>query len=298
MEKLSSYRANIKHFFPLILTVRAFEKREKLMNVVIDKSYLQGSSKNEIHLMCLQHQLIMPEVLFLEILTTKTENMVKCFKKFPEIENPVALVPNVGTLIRYETERDSPCSPIETQFLQIRYMFNERLAKNQFVFTEEQRQSLKEWEESANEGTRGFIEKAIVTDGWFPELSGYRPGGSPNLITNAMDIIATDLYFVRKIYSQLRDEIYKTYKVLWPKPHRIDKEWILLRYLQVHLLAAIEYIRKFGKEPPSMITKRLENEYLDLEYCVIGTLCDGLATRDRTMAAFYKLLCPDKALIS
>jgi len=84
------------------------------MNVVLDKSYLQGSSKNEIHQMCTQHQLIMSEVLFLEILSTKTENMVKCFKKIPEIESPVALVPNVGSLIRYETEKNRPCSSIET----------------------------------------------------------------------------------------------------------------------------------------------------------------------------------------
>ncbi len=268
------------------------------MNLVLDKSYLQGSSKNEIHQMCSQHQLVMPEVLFLEILTTKTENMVKCFRKFPGIENPVALVPNVGSLIRYETEKNRPCSPIETQFLKIRYVFNERLAKNQFDFTEEQKESLEEWEESANEGTEGFIEKAIVTDGWFPILRGYTPGQSPNPITDAMDMVATDLDFVRKIYDQLRDEIYETHKVLWPEPQRIDKKWILLRYLQVHLLAALEYIRKYGKESPHMISKRLENEYLDIDYCIIGTISDGLATRDTTMAKFYNLVCPEKALIS
>lgn len=268
------------------------------MNVVLDKSYLQGSSKNEIHQMCSQHQLIMPEVLFLEILTTKTENMVKCFKKFPEIENPVALVPNVGSLIRYETEKNRQCSPIETQFLKIRYVFNERLAKNQFDFTEEQKETLKEWETSTNEGAEGFIEKAIVTDGWFPEFSDYMLGQSPNPITDAMDMVATDLGFVRKIYGQLRDEIYETYKGLWPEPQRIDKNWILFRYLQVHLLAALEYIRKYGKEPQSMISKRLKNEYLDIDYCIIGTLSDGLATRDTTMARFYNLLCPEKALIS
>ena len=240
----------------------------------------------------------MPEVLFFEILTTTNENMVKCFKKFPEIENPVAFVPNVGSLIRYETEKDSPCSPIDTQFLQIRYVFNERLAKNQFIFTEEQKASLKEWKASTNEGTGGFIEKATVTDGWFPELSDYKPGESPNIITDAMDMVATDLDFLRKIYSQLRDEIYETYKALWPEPHRIGKDWILLRHLQVHLLAAIEYIRKYGKESQSMITKRLENEFLDIDYCIIGTLSDGLATRDKTMAKFYNLICPEKALIS
>jgi hypothetical protein len=173
------------------------------MNIILDKSYLQGSSKNEIHQMCSQYQLIMPEILFLEILTTESEDMVKCFKKFPQIENPVALVPNVGVLIRFETEKDSPCSPIETQFLKIRYVFNERLAKNQFVFTEEQKESLKEWKASTSEGVGGFIEKAIVADGWFPGLSGYKPRESSNPITEAMNMVVTNLDFLKKIYGQL-----------------------------------------------------------------------------------------------
>jgi len=268
------------------------------MNIVLDKSFLQGSSKNEIHQMCDQHQLIMPEVLFLEILTTKSEDMVKCFNKFPTIENPVALVPNVGSLIRYETEKNRPCSPIETQFLKIRYVFNERLSKNQFVFTDEQKESLKEWKASTNENAAGFIEKATVTDGWFPGLSSYVPGQSPKPIADAMDVVASDIEFVRKIYSQLRDDIYEAYNTLWPEPECINREWILLRHLQVHLLAALEYIRKYGKESQSTITKRLENEYLDIDYCIIGTLSDGLATRDSTMAKFYNLLCPEKVLIS
>jgi hypothetical protein len=268
------------------------------MNLVLDKSYLQGSSKNVIHQMCSQHQLIMPEVLFLEILTTRSENMVKCFNKFPQIENPVALVPNVGSLIRYEIVKDSPCSPIDTQFLKICFVFNERLAKRQFFFTEGQKESLKKWKALTKERVGDFIEKAIVTDGWFPELSGYKPGESPDLITAAMDVVATDIDFLREIYSHLRDEFHETYKALLPEPHRIDKDWILLRYLQVHLLAAVEYIRKYGKESQTAITKRLENEYLDMDYCIIGTLADGLATRDNTMARFYSLLCPDKALIS
>lgn len=240
----------------------------------------------------------MPEVLFLELLTTKTENMLKCFKKFPQVENPVALIPNVGSLIRYETEKNRSCSPIETHFLKIRYVFNECLIKNQFTFTEVQKCSLRKWEESVNEGKGSFIEKAIVTDGWFPRLNGYMPGRSPSPIKDAMNMVAKDLDFVKKIYSQLRDEIHETYKALWPDPQSINKEWILLRYLQVHLLAALEYIRKYGKESHDVITKRLENEYLDIDYCIIGTLSDGLATRDTIMANFYKLLCPEKTLIS
>jgi hypothetical protein len=268
------------------------------MNIVLDKSFLQGSSKDKIHEMCSQYQIIMPEVLFLEILTTETENMVKCFKKFPQIENPVALVPNVGTLIRYETENGSQCTPIETQFLKDRYKFNESLAEGKFVFTEEQKNTLDEWKKITANDTAGFIEKATVADGWFNGLSEYKPGESLDPISNAMEKVAKEDEFVRKIYKQIRDEIYSTNKVLWPDPSKIGIEWVLFRHLQVHLVTALEYIRKYGKESKDLITKRLENDYLDIEYCITGTISDGLATRDKTMATFYNLLCPNKALIS
>ena len=268
------------------------------MNIVLDKSYLQGSSKDEIHKMCSQYQIIMTEVLFLEILTTEPENMIKCFKKFPKIENPVALVPKVGTLIRYETEKDRQCSPIETQFLEDRYKFNESLAEGKFVFTEEQKNTLDEWNNTTTNETADFIEKAIVTEEWFRGLSEFKPGESLDPIVEAMEKVTQEEGFVRQIYSQIRDEIYSTNKVLWPDPAKIGKEWILFRYHQVHLLVAIEYIKKYGKESKDVITKRLENDYLDIEYCIIGTIADGLATRDKAMATFYNLLCPDKDLIS
>ncbi len=268
------------------------------MNVVLDKSYLQGSSVSKIRQMCSEHRLIMTEVLFLEILTTKTENMVKCFKKLPEIENPVALVPSVGSLIRYEVENDKQCSPIETQFLKIRYEFNKHLVKNQFVFTKKQIDDLEKWKELTTYNTLGFIEKAIVTDNWLPVLKGYKPGDSPDPISDAMKIVATEYDFIIQIYDQLRDGIYKKHKALWPEPSKIGKQWILFRYLQVHLLATIEYIKNYGKESQAVITKRLENDYLDIEYCIIGAIADGLATRDKTMAKFHKLLCPNQALFS
>lgn len=246
--------------------------------------------------MCSRHVLIMPEVLFLEMLTTKSENMVKCFRKFPEIENPVSLVPNVGSLIRFETENNIPCSPIETQFIKIHFVFNSRLVESGFNFTEEQKASLLRWQEEVKEGTKGFIEKAIVSDGWFPALSDWKPGKPSKPIADAMNLVATDDHFIKNIYSELRDEIYATYKAPWPEPKKINQNWILFRYLQVHLLAALEYIRRYGRD--SQPPERLENEFLDIDYCIIGTICSGLATRDATMAKFYRLLCPDKDIIS
>jgi len=267
------------------------------MYLVLDKSFLQGSSKEEIHQLCLNHSLIMPEVLFLEILTTKEEDISKNFKKFPPIENPVHLVPNVGSLIRYEISNNQPCTPLENQFLKIHYVFNPDLTKEQFNFTKKQRKALEEWEDHTLKATQDFAEKSVIIDYWFPELRRYVPGGPSQIIENAMLKVASNKDLVITIYGQLRDEIYKTQNVLWPEPSKIDQNWILFRYLQVHLLASIEYVRKYGNRTPDTVSKRFINERLDVDYCIIGSLADGLATGDKIMAKFYNLLCPEKILI-
>jgi len=65
----------------------------------------------------------------------------------------------------------------------------------------------------------------------------------------------------------------------------------------MHLLSAIQYIKKYGKRIISDIAKYIINYRLDIDYCVIGSLADGLLTKDKEMASFYTLLCPDKCLI-
>lgn len=268
------------------------------MHVVIDKSYVQGSSRDEIHNLCCEYRLVMPEVLFMEILTTKEENISKCFKKFPQTENPVELIPDVGSLLRFEIENKRPCTPIENHFLKFPFVFNPRLAENKFIFTKEHKDSLKEWEALTEQDSIGFAEKAIVADGWFPELSEYIPGSSIDVIHQAISKVVNDTNFLKSIYNSLRDTIHQTYGATLPEADQITESWILCRYLQTHLLAAIEYIRKYGKNFSGTVTKRLKNERLDVDYCIIAALADGLASRDKTMGNFFKLLCPEKIFLS
>ena len=267
------------------------------MYLVLDKSFLQGSSKGEIYQLYLNYSLLMPEVLFLEILT-KEKDISKCFKKFPPIGNPVYLVPNVGRLIRYEVINNQPCTPIENQFLKIdSYIFNPDLTKGQFNFTRVQEQGLEKWEHCTLKITQSFVEKSVTIDYWFPELREYVPGGPTQIVEDAMLKVARNKDLIITIYSQLRDEIYKTQNVLWPEPSEIDQNWILFRYLQVHLLAAIEYVRRYGNTVRHTVSKRLINDRLDIDYIIVGCLADGLATADKTMGKFYNLLCPEKKLI-
>ena len=268
------------------------------MRLVLDKSYLQSSSREKIHELCTNHCVIMPEVLLMEILTTeKKEEMKSCLTKFPTTDDPIAVIPTVGCLMRYEIYNHHPCHPIESFFLKGPLYINPKLFDGSFVFTEEQTETLKNWEGKVIEDCRRFIEKAVLSESWFPEIGDYKPGMPIDGIELAVEKITSDSDFIKSVYEQIYDEITKIRDEKWPNASIIDDTWILYRYHQMHLLSSVQYIKKYGKRIISDIAKYIINYRLDVDYCVIGSLVDGLLTKDNEMACLYTLLCPDKCLI-
>jgi len=268
------------------------------MKLVLDKSYLQGSSREKIHELCTNHCVIMPEVLLMEILTTeKKEKMISCLTKFPPTDNPIAVVPNVGTFIRYEVHNHRPCPPIENFFVRGPLYINPKLFNGTFVFTEEQIKILKSWENEVTEDSRRFIEKAVLSERWFPEIGDYKPGMPTDGIELAIKKVTSDSSFIKLVYKEIHEEITEISDKRWPNASAINEAWTLYKYFQMHLLSAIQYIKKYGKRIISDIAKYIINYRLDIDYCVIGSLADGLLTKDKEMASFYTLLCPDKCLI-
>ena len=262
------------------------------MYLVLDKSFLQGASKKFIEKLCSHHQVIMPEVLLMEILTTDEKDMHSCIAKFPNTVNPVNLIPNVGTLIRYEVINKKPCTPIESQFINETFILN----KN-FVLSQEQLSILSNWEDEVSTDSFRFIQKAVITQGWFPELQEYKPGISISKIEEAMGKVANNSNFVKEIYAQIHNEIRKMDDQPWPNESTINQDWAIYRYHQVHLLYALEYIRRYGFSVPNEIKKKLENFRIDIDYCVIGALSDGLLTNDNLLVQLYTIICPKKRVI-
>lgn len=113
--------------------------------IVVDKSYLRGATRDEVRSLFQRVKALMPEDLFFELLTGDLETRTKCFRKLPKRHNPLELLPNVGTLLRYEVESQRCCSPILAHRIRITYEFNRQLAEGSFVLTEEQVAGVEEW---------------------------------------------------------------------------------------------------------------------------------------------------------
>lgn len=260
------------------------------MKVVLDKSYLQGASGKDINDLCITENVLMPESLFYELLTTEPEVRANCFKKIPQIDNPLTLVPHVGTIIRFEIQNKRPCLNIEDVSLNIRYQFNRRLVSPDFKLTPEQEKSIYEWRNDIRLRMEGFKEKAAVVSGWFPETKGFKSGNDPSPINEGKSLVCNDQGVVSRIYEQIMHETF-------PDPRLVNENWCLFRWIQVHVSAALDYVRKYGDGNEKAISKKIENEFLDLDYCITALLVGALASKDNGMIDRFKNIRPDGIVI-
>lgn len=261
------------------------------MKVVLDKSFLQGTNSKDIADLCLNNDVLMPESLFFELLTTEPKIRAVCFKKVPKIENPLVLVPNVGTIIRYEIQNNKPCSDIREIAINVRYKFNEKLVSTNFTLTEQQRLDLSEWGNDIKSQIEDFKEKSAVVTGWFPKTKGFKPGRDLSPIEEAKSLICQDSNVVKSIYQQIK---HKTF----PEPDQIHEKWALFKWIQVHILAALDYVGRYGDGNMDAISKKIENEFLDLDYCITALIVGGLASKDNGMIDRFKRIRPNGIVLN
>ncbi len=261
------------------------------MDVVLDKSYLRGASTEQVRRLCTSHRVIFSESLLYELLTTESNERAQCFSKIPDTENPLLLIPNVGPLLRWEIEHNQPCRHLDAVAIKGRYIFNKGLRNHDFDLGEEQEKALRDWQYSIAEGIQGFKERSAVVSVWFPELRGYTPGASTDPIDAAKTQISSDSSLVRELYADIRHPT-------WPEPDCLTEDWVLYRWVQVQVLAALDYVRRYGDGNAEMIAKAIENEYLDLGYCITAIIAGALASRDPGMIERFTRVKPDGMVIT
>jgi hypothetical protein len=94
---------------------------------------------------------------------------------------------------------------------------------------------------------------------------------------------------MRAFYSNHRDKSR-------PPPELLNERWTLFRWIQVHLLAEMDFFMKYG---PSIdpAKEKLIHELLDLDYLILALLVGGLACREKRFVERFKFLRPDGAVL-
>lgn len=265
--------------------------------IVIDKSWLQASSKEDMLRLSANNRLLLSDMLFYE-LTTTNDNvaMKRCFEKLVDSVNSCDLIENVGGLLKYEINNNMPSAPlINKPFLRSANNFKrvfEELIADGFTSEQEKLRDDERYEREVNE-TETFKMLFARVGVWLPELYKIKFGSPDSAYQSIYEQVETDSNKIKSIYAELTELRINYY----PPAQNINKNWAFFRWVQVYLLAAIEYCQKYGVDNATVVSKKLPNEFLDLEYLIIATLTDGFATCENRLKKYYKLICPNGILI-
>ena len=271
-----------------------------MRKILVDKSFIDGSKAATVRELCSAYHVLMTEELFFELITTDEEKRRRAFCKLPDIGNPVSLIPNIGTLLRFEKETGGPCAPpLRRNRIEESFQFNSRLRDGTFKFDGEYAEELKRFRKDVEKRTRGFIERCFVVHKFCPEMTDIKISDLPIALAEARSSMTTDSNRVREIYRRLtanhRDQ-------QLPRPEQIDPSWAWFRWVQVQIVAALRIFVRYQGRMPSSDNERFwtiaEHTMLDSYYVLFGTLCGGLASRDDEIKEDFKLLRPDGLLLS
>ena len=115
------------------------------MQIVIDKSYLQGVSTEKMRRLCEEHTVLFIETLLYELLTATEWERNVCFAKFAAIDNPGMLIPRAGPLLRYENESLRAASPLVDHKIADNFRFNPGFATGSFQHAPDEQTALAKW---------------------------------------------------------------------------------------------------------------------------------------------------------
>lgn len=264
--------------------------------VILDKSFLDGASKEEISSLCNEHTVFMTDVLFHELVTTRKESRQRCFNKFPNNTNPVELIPNIGALLRYELETHKQCTPLfDRRVKPVFFKFNDKLKDGTFEFTNEQNKFIEKRDLEAKSDTTSFSELAMLVPGFFPHLKklAFKIKNLPDAVEEARQQIASDNEKVKEIYTAFLD-----YDAP-PNPVEVEllnANWAYYRWIQVRVLYSLNLLLKYQgqlpENPSKKIWRGIEHDLLDSEYVILGALSGALACNEKRMITNFKCVCP------
>ncbi|HEX6901263.1 MAG TPA: hypothetical protein VF789_16180 [Thermoanaerobaculia bacterium] len=258
--------------------------------IVLDKSYLQGASAGSIHSLCATFRVIMPGALFFELLTGDPVERARCFAKFPQVMNPVEIVEHVGRLLRFEASKKKPAPPLYERRHRMLFNFNTKLTDSTFVPTPEQQKGIGSWEKEVEREVDSFRERVALSHRWFPSIESASNRDRPGVIKEIQALVARDPKLVRKLYSSIRTKFF-------PRSAQLDSRWAFFRWMQVHVIGALDHVSRYGVGSDLTGARNLENEVVDLQYRIMGVLAGAIATRDKKCQEVFQMLRPDGLLV-
>jgi hypothetical protein len=261
--------------------------------VVIDKNFLQGASRDQVHSLMATHQLVMPGSLFFELMTTDLAARRKCFLKFPSVVNPVYLVDHIGVLLRHEIAEKRPSGLPSSHRLKFDFQFNEGLSYDSYELPLDAQTAVDAQIVDAAEDVAGLIDLSETIPDIFPVLLAGTAAQQAASLADVEALIAR-LEAVHEFYTCLESP---DSSMPYPRIQADFGSWAHIRWLQVKMLFATDlYVRYRGRlreiATPNVLVK-LEHDVHDAQILTLGVMEGSFVTREQKLQRWFRLLQPN-----
>jgi len=257
--------------------------------VVLDKSLVQSVSPAQLQHYAQQGWVFaIPDVFWFEHFRKWDRWRQANLSKLKSVEGSAVLLPGIGEMFRAEATSRRPSS----QVLAVKkFELNPKLRLGGPPF------ELDENTKSTAGGRTAEFEERIddMVAIWrdfktLPALRDATPLEMPAKVQELSVKIRDDPEDIRGFYKNHRVPP-------WPEPELIREEWTFFRWIQVQLLAGLDFFASYGvKMEPNR--EKLMHELLDLEYLISALVVGGLASREKRMIERFKLLRPGGVLLN
>jgi len=256
--------------------------------VVLDKSFLDGNSSAQL-LFRVQSgwRFALSETLMHELLRKRDNRRIANLFKLHSIEKALVLLPDIGEMFRAEAEKLKPAQDV---------------LRGKFVSLRVQRGPSGEYFELTGDALRSTEQRSAemerkvgkVSEAWhsFIKIPGLEKKSQEEIRARVRELseeIRDDQDAMRGFYSNHRDKS-------WPLPELLDERWTLFRWIQVQLLAGLDFFMKYGPSTDPA-KEKLIHELLDLDYLIPTLLVGGLACREKRFIERFKFLRPDGVVL-
>jgi len=266
--------------------------------IILDKCFLQGASPDTLEQLSETYLLLMPDVLFYELISSVEPSRSRCFNKFPNSENPIPVTQHIGALLRQELETHKPCGLPSENLVDINYRFNPGLATGEYKLTNTDIETCKGIEEELDNDISKLLTRVHSLEDLFPDFHNKLRHGQKAYAEELMIAVAEDTTGIATFLSKLELPNGKS----MPSKESLNPSWAIFRWFQVQLLFAIDIALRYGIQEefdltPSLRTK-LEHDVLDSHYVIQGVLENSFATNEKKLKQFFELLSPEGNLVS
>ncbi|MCH8941363.1 MAG: hypothetical protein IIA48_02815 [Bacteroidetes bacterium] len=259
------------------------------MYIIIDKSWIINIKKESLINICENNFLVLPSPLAYETFTSHNkEQSLSIWRKLNYVKEKVCFIERINQLIKYEIKHKESFGSIDRFFVKMNFDANiERILKGLKI----RQKIILLWYKIIWESRYSVNKFKHILEGihnYFPLLEKQ---SKREIFSQTLNELCENKNLLLRIYNEVKPSKFPTASL-------IDNNWAVYCWLQLHLIYAVEYKRKYGFPANKINYETLCHDHIDVEYLMLGVLNKSLATDDNNLKSLFKISCKDGVLFS